>query len=100
MSSSVFPLGGIYLTAGVHQLSEQHQAFQSFVASCISQHSQGHWGSLCESDQAINQAALEHGGRLFSSYSVPASVGVSEPRVWVITESDRSATTVLFPGEY
>lgn len=54
-------------------------------------------GDLCDEDKATNDDALEYGGRLMSQYrreSYPSQ------RIWIITEADRSCTTVLFPHEY
>lgn len=45
----------------------------------------------------MNEAALHNGDRLFSSYDIDAG---SETRLWIITEADRSVTTLLFPSEY
>jgi hypothetical protein len=58
------------------------------------------FGTSCQSDIATNQAAIQHGGRVFSSYAIPSEMVSSGDKLWVITESDRSSTTVLFPGEY
>jgi hypothetical protein len=60
----------------------------------LSRHASGDWGDLDAHDRRENELALEHGRRLLSSY--PAGEG----RVWVITEADRSVTTLLLPEEY
>ncbi len=60
----------------------------------VARHASGDWGNLCEFDRRQNEIALRDGHRVFSSYDV--SVG----RVWVITEADRSVTTILLPEEY
>ena len=58
-------------------------------------HKNGDWGDLDEHDRAENERALVQGSRLFSAYSTRR-----EERLWVITEWDRSATTLLLPAEY
>ena len=58
-------------------------------------HKHGDWGELDEEDRAENERALVHGSRLFSAYSTRR-----EEKLWVITEWDRSATTMLLPSEY
>ena len=58
-------------------------------------HKNEDWGELDELDRAENERALLHGSRLFSAYSTRR-----EEKLWVITESDRSATTILKPAEY
>jgi hypothetical protein len=57
-------------------------------------HSSGDWGELCAFDRRQNEVALREGLRVFSSYET--SVG----KVWIITEADRSVTTILLPEEY
>ncbi len=57
-------------------------------------HASGDWGDLCAFDRRENERSRRHGMRALSSY------GVGEGRVWVITEADRSATTILLPEEY
>jgi hypothetical protein len=60
----------------------------------LARHATGDWGELCAFDRRQNKIALRDGYRIFSSYDVPAG------RVWIITESDRSITTILLPEEY
>jgi hypothetical protein len=60
----------------------------------IARHASGEWGDLCGFDHRQNEIALRDGYRVFSSYDVPAG------KVWVITEADRSVTTILLPEEY
>lgn len=68
---------------------------RSEVASAIARHRAGDWGDLDDEDRAANDAALRHGSRLLSAYH-----SASGTKFWVITEWDRSATTVLLPFEY
>ena len=60
----------------------------------LARHATGDWGELCTFDRRQNEIALSDGYRVFSSYKVPAG------RVWIITEADRSITTILLPEEY
>ena len=60
----------------------------------LARHATGDWGELCAFDRRQNEIALRDGYRVFSSYDVPAG------RVWIITEADRSVTTILLPEEY
>ena len=53
---------------------------------------------MVEEDKQANEDALEHGGRIFSAYSIP--IGEDTERLWCITEADRSSTTLLTPEEY
>jgi hypothetical protein len=61
----------------------------------LSRHLQGDWGELCEEDKQANQDALEQGLRLLSAYRTADGT-----KLWIITECDRSATTLLLPSEY
>ncbi len=58
-------------------------------------HSCGDWGEVDEHDRAANDRALEEGTRVLSAYQLP-----SEVKLWIITEWDRSVTTLLLPEEY
>lgn len=58
-------------------------------------HAKGDWGDLDVEDLQANDAALKSGGRLVSSYRTESGT-----KFWIITEADRSATTVLLPEEY
>jgi hypothetical protein len=60
----------------------------------LARHATGDWGDLCTFDRRQNEIALREGSRIFSSYETPAG------KVWIITEADRSVTTILLPEEY
>lgn len=64
-------------------------------AEFLDQHARGEWGDVDAQDKEANEAALRDGTRILSSYKTKAGV-----KLWVITEADRSATTVLLPDEY
>ena len=86
----MFNLGQVVATPGVLQ-AVSHGEIQSFLY----RHCQGDWGMVCPEDAEENWFALENGFRVMSVYV--SSNGI---RVWVITEADRSCTTVLLPEEY
>jgi hypothetical protein len=65
------------------------------ICGALIRHSQGDWGQLCQEDLEENSRALKRGGRLFSQYE-----SASGRLFWIITECDRSVTTVLLPEEY
>jgi hypothetical protein len=58
-------------------------------------HATGDWADLCESDHEANVIAIHSGARVFSSYLLDATA-----KIWIITEADRSSTTILLPHEY
>lgn len=57
-------------------------------------HMTGHWGDLDEEDQRTNDLSVKNGARIFSAYHWKGE------KFWIITEHDRSATTLLLPEEY
>ena len=89
-----FSLGKIFSCAGVHEMMIREPSFIQFVNSSLARHAEGDWGDLCEEDKRENELSLKEGFRLLSAYKN------DEHKVWIITEADRSITTVLFPEEY
>lgn len=90
----IFEPGRLVMTQSVHYLVEQGHLDPS---PYLRRHFSGDWGELPDEDWNSNQRALNTGERLFSSYNVDAG---DETRLWIITEADRSATTVLLPSDY
>jgi hypothetical protein len=60
----------------------------------LARHATGDWGDLCAFDHRQNEIALREGYRVLSSFPV------GRERLWIITEADRSVTTILLPEEY
>ena len=91
MPKVIFDMGQVVVTSGasytLHQL-ERHPV------QLLARHATGDWGQLPEQDIEENERSLKHGYRLFSAYDIEDS------RFYVITEWDRSVTTVLLPEEY
>lgn len=90
-----FNLGQMVVTCGVNDKMADDQDFSTFVSHCIRRHSDGDWGNLSPGDTKENEFALSHQLRLLSAYEKDGL-----PKIWIITEADRSVTTVLFPDEY
>jgi hypothetical protein len=88
----LFDLGQLVATPGA--LAALEKAGQNPM-DFLSRHVTGDWGELPEEDKAENQLSLEKGFRLLSSYRTAAG-----EKVWAITESDRTVTTLLLPEEY
>jgi len=92
LNRRLFPLGQTVITPGaLDAISKAEQHPEDFLA----RHLSGDWGELCEGDKEANQDALEQGLRLLSAYRTTAGT-----KLWVITEADRSVTTLLLPEEY
>jgi len=88
-------MGRLLMTRGVNDLVAEDEAFAKFVTDSLTRHCRGDWGNLTDEDKQENELSLKAGYRLLSAYE---SEGL--PKIWIITEADRSATTILFPDEY
>ena len=88
----LFDLGQLVATPGaLAALEKTGQNAMDF----LSRHLRGDWGDLPKEDKDENQLSLDKGFRLLSSYRTTAG-----DKLWVITEADRSHTTLLLPDEY
>jgi hypothetical protein len=85
------PLGRVVATPGALKLLTEASAhpFDYLV-----RHATGDWGELCAFDRRQNEIALRDGYRVLSSYPLGREC------VWIITEADRSVTTILLPEDY
>lgn len=87
-----FPLGRTVATPGaLAALAEAEQSPGEF----IEKHWCGDWGEVDEEDAQENEFSLANDLRLLSAYTL-----TSGERIWIITEADRSSTTILLPSEY
>jgi hypothetical protein len=85
-----FPLGYVCATPGA---IDEISVFDQMTA--LQRHARGDWGELDPEDWAENELSLKEGFRLLSAYHSTQGV-----KFWIITEADRSATTILLPSEY
>jgi hypothetical protein len=87
-----FPMGQLVTTPGaLDAFKEADQTMYHFVA----RHLNGDWGEISEADKAENELSVQQGFCILSAYTLKTGV-----KFWIITEADRSATTVLLPSEY
>ena len=87
-----FPLGETYITSGAQEVLD---IAGETAIQYLRRHMSGDWGELSEDDAKENELSLHEGLRLLSSYRT-----VKGQKIWIITEADRSATTILLPSEY
>jgi hypothetical protein len=87
-----FPIGQIVATPGALEAMEEAGQTPDFF---LGQHVSGNWGIVNEEDGALNDQALKDGDRILSAYRT-----LKGKKLWVITESDRSVTTLLLPEDY
>ncbi|MEJ0003539.1 MAG: hypothetical protein WDN30_08215 [Pararobbsia sp.] len=87
-----FPLGRLVITPGaLEALTTNRQSLTQLLV----RHGSGDWGDVSDDDRQQNDLSISTGLRLISIYTMP-----DQTKLWVITESDRSATTFLLPNEY
>ena len=90
-----FKLGQTVMTCGINSMIEKNEIGVLELQICMHRHQNGDWGGICEEDKKVNNEALKYGDRLVSAYKSHKGV-----KFWIITEADRSVTTVLLPSEY
>jgi len=88
---ALFDLGHVVMTPGVAALEVDFSPY-------LARHAQGDWGEVSTPSKRQNETAVKEGYRILSAYTVPVGDDETE-RIWIITEADRSATTVLLPSE-
>jgi hypothetical protein len=86
-------LGEVVMTRGVFYWAAKNKQGIPLI-TCLTRHHEGDWGDVCAEDKAANDYSVEHGERVLSSYML------LDTKIWIITEWDRSYTTILFPDEY
>ncbi|MCG9659933.1 hypothetical protein [Vibrio mediterranei] len=89
-----FSLGSLAITDSVFDLVTRCEDFVK-PKVLLERHASGDWGEICQDDAEENTRATHEGGRIMSSYKFN-----EDHTVWVITEADRSRTTVLLPSDY
>lgn len=87
-----FPLGDILATAGAVEVLNRTN---TNAVELLRRHVSGDWGVVCAADALFNEQAITGKGRILSAYEI----GPQRERVWIITEADRSATTILKSAE-
>jgi hypothetical protein len=88
----LFELGRIVATPGALQAL---QKAEQQPAEFLDRHVKGDWGDLDDEDKQENEFSVRNGFRILSAYTTSAG-----EKIWIITEADRSATTLLLPEEY
>ena len=92
MIAASFPLGDLVATPGaLEAISQAEEDSLTFLA----RHAAGDWGELDGEDRRENDRSVEDGCRVLSAYHLRDGT-----KIWIITEADRSATTILLPEEY
>lgn len=99
-----FKSGKIVMTRTVANMVAEDIDFSDFVLKSLKRHLAGDWGDLDKEDKQENEYSLDKPLRLFSSYHAPLAMRAPHLdgpiKIWIITEANRSVTTILFPDEY
>lgn len=89
---ALFPLGKIFATPGALEVLDRYAIN---AMDLIRRHQSGYWGNVPLGDAEENLRSVENGWRILSSYAIS-----DDQNLWIITEADRSITTLLLPEEY
>jgi hypothetical protein len=87
-----FPLGRVVATPGAFSALEKAE---QLPAEFLDRHVSGDWGDVPDADKQENEVSVEQGFRILSVYTTSAG-----DQIWILTEADRSATTMMLPSEY
>ena len=98
--NAVFNTGQIVASRGVYDLACRNPDFARFVQKSLNRHVKADWGDVDGEDKQANDQSLKQGTRLLSAYNDDHFPKYGVATIWIITEADRSATTILFPDEY
>lgn len=91
-----FELGKVVLTRSIYEKCLSDGEFFIFVGGSLDRYMKCDWGDTCEEDAEQNDISVKEGERILAVYTNPKT----NETIWIITEWDRSATTILFPSEY
>lgn len=91
-----FTLGQVVTTSGVAEKAIKDKDFKKFLSKSLDRYKAHDWGDMDKHDKALNDSAVKHEGRVLAHYRN----GKKKESVYIVTEWDRSATTILFPEEY
>ena len=89
---ALFPIGQVVATHGALAVLDQYAIN---AMDLIKRHQSGDWGNVPPGDAEENKRSVENGWRILSSYAIG-----DDQNIWIITEADRSITTLLLPEEY
>ncbi len=95
-SMQLFETGSIFLTRSVADATAKSDRLHFFVKASLRRHQSQDFGDLDIDDLNANLAALINGDRILSAYNFT----YADIKIWIITEADRSITTILFPSDY
>jgi len=93
-------LGQVVYTASISNATSTNLYHRVFILECLLKHLNYDFGILSNEDHNANMSAIQNGGRVLSIYLIPEELKIDQEKIYIITEADRSYTTVLYPCEY
>lgn len=101
MKTTVFETGQLCTTIGIYNAMKDYPQFAIFCQNALNKHKSQDWGNLGEEDKEINNESLKNDERILSRYDLPNNSNFpDQEKIYIITEWNRSLTTILFPSEY
>jgi len=98
-----FKLGQTLATYAINQ-AMKNRRFLLFIQTSLQRHFTCDWGDCCKTDKQVNDESLKMDMRILSVYNIPEALKDIDhngnDKIWIITEADRSATTIIYPSEY
>ena len=89
-----FDIGRFVMTKGIANEIDNKPSYQNEILDCLTKYLSGDWGTLCDEDKQANELAIKNNDRILAKYIT------SSGSIYMITEWDRSYTTVMFVEEY
>ena len=96
MTGKKFDLGQVVVSKGVEDKTKEDRSFRVFVQVSIGRYVHRDWGQTCDEDAKANNREIQNGDRILALYKQPKT----DTTIRIITEADRSVTTILFPDEH
>ncbi len=89
-----FQLGKLVMTSGIQSIINEEPSYQYELINYLNRYLNEDWGDLCDSDKQMNEDAIINNERILASYTTTGG------NIYIITERDRSYTTILLRSEY
>lgn len=89
-----FNLGRLVMSHGIANEIKNNPIYKEEILDCLTKYLSGDWGSLCDEDKEANELAIENDSRILAKYITRSGI------IYIITEWDRSYTTIMFTNEY
>lgn len=97
MERTSFETGKVVMTHGIFEQYTKDEEFRRFVKNSFSKYLVCDWGDTCKEDSEQNDISVIQDERILAVYKYPSD---ETKTIWIVTEWDRSITTILFPSEY